>query len=138
MRAGYGSPDTTAGTGDAISGSRDAGRRHPGLAQFGSQGDGFLAAVAGSGLTATGARTCGPRQGFQTCACFWMASSRMATKLYSWTLTGTHTGPGGTERPVHISGFDLWTLGKDGFIAQSQGHFDSPAYQRQLEHGIKQ
>jgi hypothetical protein len=50
----------------------------------------------------------------------------------------THTARGGIGRPVHISGFELWSLGEDGLIAQSQGHFDSAAYQRQLENGIEQ
>src|SRR5437899_10961736 len=30
---------------------------------------------------------------------------------YHWTLTGTNTGPGGTGRPVHISGFEVWQIG---------------------------
>jgi hypothetical protein len=40
--------------------------------------------------------------------------------IYRWTLTGTHTGPGGTGRAVRISGFELWTIGEDGLIAESQ------------------
>jgi hypothetical protein len=28
-------------------------------------------------------------------------------------------------------------FGEDGLIAESQGHFDSAAYQRQLEHGVE-
>lgn len=27
--------------------------------------------------------------------------------VYSWTLTGTNTAPGGTGQPVHISGFRI-------------------------------
>ena len=52
--------------------------------------------------------------------------------IYHWTLTGTNTGPGGTGRAVRISGFEVWQIGADGRIAQSQGHFDSAEYQRQL------
>lgn len=52
--------------------------------------------------------------------------------IYHWTLTGTNTGPGGTGRRVRISGFEEWTIGPDGLIAESQGHFDSADYQRQL------
>jgi len=52
---------------------------------------------------------------------------------YHWTLIGTNTGPGGSGRPVPISGFEVWQFGTDGLIASSQGHFDSADYQRQLE-----
>ena len=51
---------------------------------------------------------------------------------YHWTLTGTNTAPGGTGRRVHISGFEEWSLGSDGLIARSLGHFDAAAYARQL------
>jgi steroid delta-isomerase-like uncharacterized protein len=51
---------------------------------------------------------------------------------YHWTLTGTNTGPDGTGHVVRISGFESWTMGDDGMIAESQGHFDSGDYQRQL------
>jgi SnoaL-like polyketide cyclase len=54
---------------------------------------------------------------------------------YRWTLTGANTGPGGTGAKVRISGYEEWKLGGDGLIAESQGHFDSADYQRQLEHG---
>ena len=55
--------------------------------------------------------------------------------VYHWTLTGTNTGPGGTGRPVRISGFEEWTLGADGLIASSLGHFNEAEYQRQLRGG---
>ena len=58
--------------------------------------------------------------------------------VYYWTLVGANTGPGGAGHRVHISGYELWTLGDDGLIAESQGHFDSVAYQRQLECGVEQ
>lgn len=57
--------------------------------------------------------------------------------VYRWTLTGTNTGPGGTGNRVRISGFEEWQLGVDGLIAESQGHFDTAAYQHQLEHGAE-
>lgn len=53
---------------------------------------------------------------------------------YHWTLTGTNTGPGGTGNAVRISGYEEWTIGSDGLIAQSKGHFDEAEYRRQLEH----
>jgi hypothetical protein len=56
--------------------------------------------------------------------------------IYRWTLVGTNTGPGGTGRTVRISGFEEWRIGDDGLIEESQGHFDSEDYQRQLE-GVK-
>ena len=52
--------------------------------------------------------------------------------VYRWTLTGTNTGPGGTGRTVCLSGYEEWTLGTDGLIAESQGHFDQADYERQL------
>ena len=52
--------------------------------------------------------------------------------VYRWTLTGTNTGPGGTGKPVRISGFEEWTIGGNGLIAASQGHFDETEYERQL------
>ena len=55
--------------------------------------------------------------------------------VYRWTLTGTHTGPGGTGKAVRISGFEEWTIGADGLILKSLGHFDEADYQRQLKIG---
>jgi len=55
--------------------------------------------------------------------------------IFHWTLTGTNTGPGGAGKAVRISGYELWTLGGDGLIAASQGHFDAAEYQRQLKEG---
>jgi uncharacterized protein (TIGR02246 family) len=51
---------------------------------------------------------------------------------YHWTLVGTNTGPGGTGRSVRISGFEQWTIGDDGLIAESLGHYDEAEYGRQL------
>lgn len=55
--------------------------------------------------------------------------------VYRWTLTGTYTGPGGTGKAVRISGYEEWTLGADGLIAESHGHFDEAEFNRQL--GVK-
>jgi predicted ester cyclase len=57
---------------------------------------------------------------------------------YHWTLLGTNTAPGGTGQRVRISGFEVWRIGEDGLIAESQGHFDAADYQRQLERGVQQ
>lgn len=56
--------------------------------------------------------------------------------IYRWTLTGTNTGPGGTGRAVRVSGHEEWTMGADGLIAESQGHFDETEYNRQLKVGL--
>ncbi len=56
---------------------------------------------------------------------------------YRWTLVGTNTGPGGTGNSVRISGFEEWTIGDDGLIAESQGHYDQAEYDRQVEHGVE-
>jgi uncharacterized protein (TIGR02246 family) len=53
--------------------------------------------------------------------------------IYRWTLAGAHTGPGGTEKRVRVSGFEEWRIGPDGLIAESRGHFDEAEYQRQLQ-----
>jgi steroid delta-isomerase-like uncharacterized protein len=52
--------------------------------------------------------------------------------VFRWTLIGTNTGRGGTGKTVRISGYEEWTIGVDGLIAESRGHFDEAAYQRQL------
>ena len=54
---------------------------------------------------------------------------------YHWTFTGTNTGPGGTGKWVRISGFEEWTFGDDGLVAESKGHYDQAEYDRQLEQG---
>ena len=53
--------------------------------------------------------------------------------VFHWTLVGTNAGPGGSGRPVRISGCEEWRLAADGLIAESLGHFDSEDYRRQLE-----
>jgi nuclear transport factor 2 (NTF2) superfamily protein len=55
---------------------------------------------------------------------------------YHWTLVGTNTGPDGTGKRVRISGYEEWTIGEDGLIAASLGHFDEAEYARQVEHGV--
>ena len=55
---------------------------------------------------------------------------------YHWTLVGTNTGPGGTGNRVRISGFEEWTIGDGGLVAESQGHYDQAEYDRQIEHGV--
>jgi len=52
--------------------------------------------------------------------------------IFHWIWTGTNTGPGGTGRAVRITGFEEWTLGTDGLIAESKGHYDDAEYQRQV------
>ena len=52
--------------------------------------------------------------------------------IYRWTLTGTNTGPGGTGNKVRISGYEEWTIGPDGLVAASLGHFDAADYDRQI------
>lgn len=53
--------------------------------------------------------------------------------VYHWTLVGTNTGPGGTGRTVRISGYEEWTIGSDGLIQRSLGHYDGADYERQLK-----
>jgi predicted ester cyclase len=60
------------------------------------------------------------------------------TVEFRWTFTGTNTGPGGTGNAVRITGYEEWTLGDDGLVVESQGHYDQTEYERQLEHGAPQ
>ena len=48
--------------------------------------------------------------------------------VYRWTLTGTNAGPAGTGNSVRISGYEDWTIGADGLIVRSLGHFDEDDY----------
>jgi len=57
--------------------------------------------------------------------------------VFHWTWSGTNSGPGGTGRAVRISGYEEWTLGADGLIAESKGHFDEAEYQRQVTAGAQ-
>jgi predicted ester cyclase len=54
---------------------------------------------------------------------------------FHWTFVGTHSGPDGTGNRVRISGFEEWTFGDDGLVAEALGHYDQAEYDRQLEHG---
>ena len=51
---------------------------------------------------------------------------------YHWTLVGTNTGPGGTGKPVRISGMENWKAWSEGLIDVSEGEFDAADYHRQL------
>lgn len=55
--------------------------------------------------------------------------------VFRWIWTGTNTGPGGTGKSVRIKGYEEWTIGGDGLIAESKGHYDEAEYQRQLRSG---
>jgi hypothetical protein len=52
---------------------------------------------------------------------------------YHWTLVGTNAETGNA---VRISGFEEWTLGADGLVADSQGHYDAAEYDRQVAEGV--
>ena len=51
---------------------------------------------------------------------------------YHWTFTGTSSETGNS---VRIPGFEEWTIGDDGLIAESRGHYDDAEYDRQLRDG---
>jgi len=53
------------------------------------------------------------------------------TRFY-WTLTGTNSVAGGTGNKVKISGFEEWTLSKEGLVQESKGYFNAEEYNRQL------
>ena len=56
--------------------------------------------------------------------------------IFRWTWTGRNTGPGGTGQSVRMNGYEEWTIGADGLIAESKGHYDEAEYQRQLKSGV--
>jgi uncharacterized protein (TIGR02246 family) len=58
-----------------------------------------------------------------------------AETIFHWRWTGTNTGPGGTGNAVDLRGYERWTIGANGLIAKSDGHFDNEEYQRQLHGG---
>jgi SnoaL-like polyketide cyclase len=58
-----------------------------------------------------------------------------AHAMFRWTWAGTNTGPGGTGKSVRIGGYEEWTIGAGGLIAESKGHFDEVEYQRQVKSG---
>lgn len=51
---------------------------------------------------------------------------------YHWTFTGTSAETGNS---VRIPGFEEWTIGADGLIAESRGHYDQAEYDRQVREG---
>jgi SnoaL-like domain len=51
---------------------------------------------------------------------------------YHWTFTGTSAETG---KSVRIPGFEEWTIGADGLIVESRGHYDQAEYDRQLREG---
>jgi uncharacterized protein (TIGR02246 family) len=55
--------------------------------------------------------------------------------IFHWTWTGTNAGPGGTGKRVRITGYEEWTIGADGLISDSNGHYDEAEYQRQVTFG---
>lgn len=52
---------------------------------------------------------------------------------YHWTLVGTSAKTG---NGVRISGHEEWTLGDDGLVVDSQGHYDAAEYDRQVAEGV--
>ena len=52
------------------------------------------------------------------------------------TYKATNTGTGGTGHAARFNGWEQWTLDDEGFIAVSDGRFDTVEYERQLAHGI--
>lgn len=58
--------------------------------------------------------------------------------VFHWHWIGTNTGPGGTGNAVDLRGFEKWTLGDDGLILESRGHYGETEYQRQLNAGTEE
>ena len=56
--------------------------------------------------------------------------------VWSWNLTGTNSGPGGTGQAVNFCGYEVWRIDENCLIAESYGYYDSAAYLHQVEHGL--
>ena len=56
--------------------------------------------------------------------------------VFHWIWTGTNTGPGGSGKFVRMTGYEQWTMDRNGLIAESKGHYDEAEYQRQLNAGV--
>ena len=54
---------------------------------------------------------------------------------FFWTLNGTNNRTNGTGNKVKFSGFEEWTLNKNGLIQESKGYFDEKEYKEQIENG---
>lgn len=54
--------------------------------------------------------------------------------VFRWNLTGTNAGTG---CKVAISGYEEWTIGADGLVARSLGHYDQADWDRQLGDACK-
>ena len=52
--------------------------------------------------------------------------------VFHWIWTGTNTGSAGTGKFVRLFGFEVWTIDRNGLIAESNGYYDEAEYQRQL------
>lgn len=52
--------------------------------------------------------------------------------IFAWTLRGTHSGPGGTDRFVKIGGWKEWDLSDALRLNAARGWFDPVDYSRQL------
>ncbi len=51
---------------------------------------------------------------------------------FHWTLTATHSGPGGTGNKAKVIGYELWQMGNNNRILKLQGHFPTEEYNRQM------
>jgi len=115
------------------------GRQRPNFVASFFAKDGEL--TINNGPTATGktAITNVAKAFMETFPDMMISMDSLTTKLdktrFYWTLTGTNNGPNGTGNKVTISGFEEWTLNKNGLIQTSKGFFDAKAYKRQLEYG---
>lgn len=49
-----------------------------------------------------------------------------------WTMKGHYAGPGGTGRPIDISGYEVLEFDAEGRIVRAAGYFDQSEYDRQL------
>jgi steroid delta-isomerase-like uncharacterized protein len=101
--------------------------------------DGSLTVNAGAPAVGRAAITT-TAQGFMTAFPDMVVKLKEASQedrhaIFRWVWIGTNTGPGGTGKQVRLEGYEEWTLGADGLIAESKGHYDEAEYARQLQFG---
>ena len=97
----------------------NGGAPHPGRAGVIAMAAGFMGAFPGMELTMDDLQISGDRV------------------VFSWTLKGANTGPGGTGRQVSVGGFEIWRIDENYQVAESHGYFDSASYAFQLDKGPK-
>jgi len=63
------------------------------------------------------------------------STGMVATQLSAGSGRARTRAQEGTGKSVRVEGYEEWTIGGDGLIRESKGHYDEAGYQRQLQSG---